>query len=48
VNTQASLEALRDRLAGRQASRFRAFAVAATVGIGVAAVLFRYLREPDG
>jgi hypothetical protein len=48
LNTQANLEAIRDRVRGKQAPRLRAAAMAAGAGVGVAAVVYRVLREPDG
>jgi hypothetical protein len=47
LNKQASINAVRDRIQGRQAPRLRAVAMAATAGVGVAAVVYRVLREPD-
>lgn len=47
MNKQANVEAIKDRLAGQSASRFRAVAMAGTAGIGVAVAVYRVLRGPD-
>jgi len=45
MNTKATAEAIVARLKGEPVSRFRAMAVAGTAGAGVAAVVYRSLRE---
>jgi hypothetical protein len=45
VNTKATREAILARLKGEQVSRFRAAAMAGTAGAGVAALVYRTLRE---
>jgi hypothetical protein len=47
MNTKANVEAIRDRVQGKSASRFRAAAMASAAGVGVAAVVYRTLRGPD-
>jgi hypothetical protein len=44
----ATAKALRDRLQGKAATRYRAAAVAMSAGAGVAVVVYRTLREPAG
>jgi hypothetical protein len=45
VNTKATAEAVLARLKGEQVSKFRAAAMAGTAGAGVAALVYRTLRE---
>jgi hypothetical protein len=45
VNTRATTEAIRARIRGEQVSRFRAVAMAATAGTGIAVVVYRSLRD---
>jgi hypothetical protein len=45
VNAKATTEAIRARLKGEPVSRFRAVAMAGTAGAGVAALVYRTLRE---
>jgi hypothetical protein len=45
VNTKASAEAILTRLKGEPISRFRAAAMAGTAGAGIAALVYRTLRE---
>jgi uncharacterized protein (DUF2267 family) len=47
VNAQANLEAIRDRLAGEPATRFRAAAMAGVAGVSVAVAVYRAMRGPD-
>jgi hypothetical protein len=47
MNMQANIDAIRQRIQGKQAPRMRSVTMAATAGIGVAAVVYRVLREPD-
>lgn len=47
LNTKGNVEAIRDRLAGHPASRFRAIAMAGTAGAGVAVAVYRVLRAAD-
>jgi hypothetical protein len=46
MNTKANLEAIRGRLEGHPATRFRAAALAGAAGVGVATVIYRSLRGP--
>ena len=45
MNSKATIEAIRARLRGEQVSRFRAAAMAGTAGAGIAAVVYRSLRD---
>jgi hypothetical protein len=45
MNTRANIEAIRGRIEGRSASRYRAAAIACAAGVGVAAALYRSLRN---
>ena len=47
MNTQANLAAIRDRIAGQPVGQFRAVAIAGTAGVGVAALIYRVLRNTD-
>jgi hypothetical protein len=47
INTQANLAAIRERIAGQPVGRFRAAAMAGTAGVGVAALIYRVLRDTD-
>jgi hypothetical protein len=47
MNTQANVEAIRERIGGHQTGRFRALAMAVPAGIGVAALVYRVLRDPE-
>jgi hypothetical protein len=47
MNTQANLEAIRERIGGKPVGRFRAVAMAGTAGLGIAALIYRVLRETD-
>lgn len=47
MNTKANVEAIRGRIQGRSASRYRAVAIAGAAGVGVAAALYRSLRSGD-
>jgi hypothetical protein len=47
MNTQANLAAIRERIAGQPVGRFRAVAIAGTAGVGVAALIYRVLRDTD-
>ena len=47
MNTQANVAAIKDRIAGQSASRFRALAMAGTAGVGVAVAVYRVMRA-DG
>jgi len=46
MSAKASAEAIRDRVAGKAPSRFRAIAMAGTAGAGVAVAVYRLLRDP--
>ena len=48
MNTQANVAAIKDRINGVAAKRFRAAAMAGTAGVGVAVVVYRAMRAPDG
>jgi hypothetical protein len=47
VNTQANLEAIRDRIGGKAPTRMRAAAMAGALGVSVAVTVYRVLREPN-
>jgi hypothetical protein len=47
MNTQANLEAIRERIGGKSVGRFRAVAMAGTAGLGIAALIYRVLRDTD-
>jgi hypothetical protein len=47
MNSEATVKAVRARLAGKAATRYRAAAVAMSTGAGVAVVVYRTLREPS-
>ena len=47
MNVQKYIEAVGDRVQGRQASRLRAATMAGTAGFAVALVVYHVLREPD-
>jgi hypothetical protein len=47
MNTQANLDAIRERIGGKPVGRFRAVAMAGTAGLGIAALIYRVLRDTD-
>ena len=47
MNTKANFEAIRGRIEGQPASKYRAAAIACAAGFGVAAAVYRTLRGPD-
>ncbi|HET6831634.1 MAG TPA: hypothetical protein VFH44_09830 [Solirubrobacterales bacterium] len=46
MNAKANVEAIRDRIAGQEPSRFRAVVMAGTAGAGVAVAVYKLLRDP--
>jgi len=46
MNMTANIEALRKRLAGEAAGRWRAAAMAGAAGAGVAAAVYKTMRKP--
>lgn len=47
MNMAASAKALQGRLSGDAVGRFRAVSLAGTAGIGVASIVYKFLRSPD-
>jgi hypothetical protein len=46
--TNANLDAIRDRISGQSVGRFRSMVIAGTAGVGVAALVYRVLRDAGG
>jgi hypothetical protein len=47
MKTKANAEAIRGRMEGQPASKYRAAAIACAAGFGLAAAVYRSLRGPD-
>jgi hypothetical protein len=47
MNKKANFEAIKGRIEGRPASRYRAAAIACAAGVGVGVALYRSMRGGD-
>jgi hypothetical protein len=48
MNVTANIDALRNRLRGEAAGKWRAAAMAGAAGVGVAAAVYKTMRSPAG